>query len=343
MCVEVGPPDSKARDQGRAGQVTPSSLIPPGWCADHQDGNWWALRWQGCRTTSATLVTRRTVDGATVITGEVSIRVLEFVYGDPNQTAMFYQIMVVPYAGWGDALAATITGTASTVSGCTLAAQSFPSQPLSPLNGQFRIGESSLNSTATAAGAVANCTARWNMVATVAGYPPASSPIYQQNQFRCDNAFAGRSAGCVIPWVAEEMDFNSTTTPEIASHIFQAQVSGLPGATNTTPLHRSTDTAKNDRAYNRACYQSPAVTDRSCDEYPFKSANEGLGDDPDWLNHRRTFDYCWFGLPRQTGSIGASVCMVLNTEQNIQGGTISTFYQDWRVMNGDPFWVHVNL
>jgi len=64
-----------------------------------------------------------------------------------------------------------------------------------------------------------------------------------------------------------------------------------------------------------------------------------LRGDADWQNHRRTFDNCNFSLPRQTGPVGASACMAPTSEQNSQGGTASTFYQDWRMMDGDPFFV----
>jgi len=99
---------------------------------------------------------------------------------------------------------------------------------------------------------------------------------YTQDQFRCDNAFVGRVAGCVIPWGTADMDFFTSVTPEIVSHISRAQASGLPGAPGGTPLHRSTDTLANNEAYNRACFQTPVVLGKSCDEYPFKSAEEGL-------------------------------------------------------------------
>lgn len=74
-------------------------------------------------------------------------------------------------------------------------------------------------------------------------------------------------------------------------------------------------------------------------EYPIKSAREGLAGDADWQNHHRKFDNCSFSLPHQTDPVGASACMTPTREQNSQGGTVSTFYQDWHMMNDDPFWV----
>ena len=63
--------------------------------------------------------------------------------------------------------------------------------------------------------------------------------------------------------------------------------------------------------------------EHSCDEYPFKTTQEGLGwlPDPTWKTARRTFDGCSMPLPTQTGPVGVSSCMIAVRDQSSQGGT----------------------
>lgn len=325
-CVELGAPGETASAKTGAAPRTLSEFIPPSWCGDHLDGQWWAQRFQACRNVIVTFNTYITEDGVKTQTGSVSGTVMEFILGDPSSLALVSQITYESQDGWGDGLFANISGAPSAVGGCSLNSGDTFGAPVAPIPRSIS-GEAFLTSTASTLGDVENCAATWTLAFDDAGYPN-SEVIRSQDEFRCDNTFVGRNAGCVIPWSAADTDFFSSATPAIVSHVSQAQTSGLPGAPGTTPLHRSTDVLANTQAYNRACYQSPVVLGKSCDEYPFKTAQEGLAGDDDWQDHRRTFDNCSFILPRQTGPVGASACMVPISEQNSQGGTVSTFYQN---------------
>lgn len=288
--------------------------------------------------------TYRIVDNVPTLTGVLNMNVLEYLYGDPSIATTAFQIMVRPTSGYGPALSASVSGRASAVSGCRFSSASFPSQALRPLGGGYHSGESYFDSTATAPGAKATCTSRWNLTITNPGHPPAGAGSYTEGAFRCDNATVGRSTpGCVIPWSAEWLVYRSIDTPALASHVSRAQASGLPGAPGGTPLIRTTNktTIKTNR--NRACYQRPSIAGKSCDEYPVATSREGLASlsDTAWKKARRTFPGCKFNLPKRTGAVGASACMISAREQSSQGGTNNGFYQEWRVLDGDPFYVDV--
>jgi hypothetical protein len=322
-------------------------LSPPEWCGDSDviAGGFWGTRTEGCQWLGLTYHTFITEDGVKTPTGEADMAVLEFVYGDPTLSTTAFQLMVSPYAGEGDAVPASVIGTPFAGSGCTLGSSSFPAQALAPF-GQtgFRSGQAYFDTTATASGAIANCTGNWQLTFTNPGYPPAVSPTYTVNQFRCDNATLGvTNPGCVIPWAGEYLIYRTLDTPELAAHVARAQASKLPGAVGGTPLTRTTDptTIKNNR--NRACYQTPSISGKSCDEYPVATSQQGLASftPTTWQSHRRTFDGCGFSLPEQDGPVGASACMISATEQSSQGGTNNAFYREWRMLTGDPFWIDI--
>ncbi|MFD3580496.1 NucA/NucB deoxyribonuclease domain-containing protein [Streptomyces sp. NPDC058644] len=58
----------------------------------------------------------------------------------------------------------------------------------------------------------------------------------------------------------------------------------------------------------------------SCDEYPFARSNQGAS-----RSQRKDWGWAW----------------VPTSEQNRQGGLLSSFYSANRVLNNDPYWVEV--
>jgi hypothetical protein len=344
-CTQASTPSAASMAAGRknltSGGVSASSVVPvPTWCGDHQDGAFWAVRNDGCRWSDLTLTTFRILaNGTTEITGEAFMSVLQYLYGDPTQATLGYQILVSPWGGWGDAINAKVTGTGSAVSGCQSSGSSFPSQNIDPYISGFRSGESYQTTTATAAGAIATCTDTWTLTFNNGTYPPVSTDSwrYRLSEMRCDNATLGvATPGCVIPWAAETLVYRAVDTPQLVSHVARAQASGLP-----TLLHRTTNATRITNNRNRACYKAPSIAKKSCDEYPVATSQEGLASLPatTWQNYRRTFSGCSFTLPSQTGAIGASACMISATEQSSQGGTNNAFYREWRYLEGDPFYV----
>lgn len=144
--------------------------------------------------------------------------------------------------------------------------------------------------------------------------------VTQSQTYRCDTVI-GIAGGCVNPgyWPILTTMIN---LPTISQNIRNVQSSGphhYGKMAGGFPLTRSdtSQTANNNAACPPAGTQPPNT---SCDEYPFASTAQGAATSqkPDW------------------GSVWAP-----NSEQNSQGGFISSFYQANRVLNGDAFWVQV--
>ncbi|WP_433177350.1 NucA/NucB deoxyribonuclease domain-containing protein [Actinoallomurus sp. CA-150999] len=160
------------------------------------------------------------------------------------------------------------------------------------------------------------------------GYPGAPASGNLGTTVRCDDLFKGRSAGCVIN------AFNPTLKtmsglPHIATHIRNIQTHGpshygMPGSGH--PLHRLSGKSaitKNRRAVcGRKVTGPPPKPDLTCDEYPFASSHEG-----------------GTALPKTERGIA----WVPGAEQSSQGGLISAFYQENRILDDgrDAFYVEV--
>ncbi len=53
---------------------------------------------------------------------------------------------------------------------------------------------------------------------------------------RCDNATAGTSIpGCVLSYIPGVLGFSQSKVPQFVNHIYEAQVSGLPGRLSLDP------------------------------------------------------------------------------------------------------------
>ncbi|WP_193199654.1 NucA/NucB deoxyribonuclease domain-containing protein [Nostoc sp. MG11] len=107
--------------------------------------------------------------------------------------------------------------------------------------------------------------------------------------------------------------FSRSRIPNIASHIATAQARGYPSI-----LTRTTISAEIDQNRREACrnFISQPPNNTSCDEYPFASSREG--------------------------GAGSSIRAVPPTEQNIQGGIISSFYRNNSIRNGSRFRVRIS-
>lgn len=160
---------------------------------------------------------------------------------------------------------------------------------------------------------------------TLSWGPDTITPItWASPSFRCDNVFPGYPAGCVVPAITPILT-TMTQLPAIAANIAAVQQAGphhygLQG--EGSPLTRNSSLIGANRAV--ACPGTPPAG-LSCDEYPFASTDQGASQTqpPDW-----------------------GTALVPVAEQNSQGGLLSSFYNEYRVMDGtegtgDAFWVSV--
>jgi hypothetical protein len=298
------------------------------------------LRTQVCESFAVVLTTYRVVNGVLTPTGTLSMNTFNFSYSAVDISTWAHQLGFASFAGTGPALQASVSGTARSSGSCSRRSSSFPSQALSPFL-TIRDGEAFFDTTATAPGAVGNCTTTWDLTFTVPAHVPATMSV-SMSEIRCDNAvgangFRPARVGCVVPWYPSAVTYSSSGTPTLASHVSQAQGSGLPGSGFAAPLYRTTNQGIIDANRNLACGDAPSIAGLSCDEYPLASTYNGLA----FGGSRRTFSGCNINAPAGSGPSGASACMINQADNNSQGGTMAAFYYDWRVLDADPFLVHV--
>jgi hypothetical protein len=151
--------------------------------------------------------------------------------------------------------------------------------------------------------------------------------------FRCD-AQINKTRGCVFPSYRSTMT-TMATLPHISAHIRQVQAAGphhygsKARSNGRYPLSRTTLKRRQTANYATACPASRAATRPapdpktgpwSCDEYPFKTTNQGasMTKQPDW-------GWAWVPV----------------SEQSAQGGRVNAFYRANRILNDDQFWVAV--
>ena len=156
---------------------------------------------------------------------------------------------------------------------------------------------------------------------------------------RCDNAYTATKPGCVLPTVPATMTFSRSTNPEFANHVERALLSGLPGqAGSTTYLHRLYDAALSRKNGDTACPASlPRPSGKQCDEYPFRSTNEGAYTGGD--STPRSWDGCEMPDPPRTGPTGFSRCFINEKQNGSAGGLLGGFYLQQRMLTSDPFQV----
>lgn len=162
----------------------------------------------------------------------------------------------------------------------------------------------------------------------------------------CDNAVSGRPAGCKAPtdrW-APTVPFSLLKYPYIGAADRQAQNAGAPGAPSSgRPLTRTTNPAVQTANNNVAC--DPKWTrppGKSCDEYPYASTLEGAASSPsNGMTPTSTPQPCKIPVARTSRTPVWESCFVPETENSSQGGVLSTFYSNNRVLNNDHFWVSI--
>lgn len=169
---------------------------------------------------------------------------------------------------------------------------------------------------------------------------------------RCDAGVGLRnSQGCAFPHVPPILDY--TEFPglgDFTNHVKNAQQSGLPGGIDSYALSRvvSKSTIRANRRGSCGGVTGPRPTGKSCDEYPFASANEGArvggpnSGSPN-TNNGRTFANCGIKDNDLTGSgpYGYSVCMIDRGQNSSAGSILGWFYAKNRVMDTDRYYVYV--
>jgi hypothetical protein len=191
----------------------------------------------------------------------------------------------------------------------------------------------------------------------VAMSPPLTTSL---PTVRCDNDLPGdQSVGCIVkdappPVIPASL---SQRYPEYANHLRNALMSGLQGSPQSgRPLHRETNRTINRWNGDAACpsewsrFGSPPHVMYlywQCDEYPFRSTQEGAASLENRDAGGRTFSGCRMEdhldhlTLGATGPFGWSSCFI-EPQQNVDAGRdLGIWYGQNRIINGDAFYVDI--
>jgi hypothetical protein len=157
--------------------------------------------------------------------------------------------------------------------------------------------------------------------------------------YRCDNAIGNRSPGCVFSNIPGVAGFSQSLNPDFVWHVYNAQVSGLPGQLNSgTYLTKLDNASLVNQNGARACPSSLVrPSGFQCDEYPFRSTYQGAATGGGTL--ARSFPWCQMPDPQRTGGSGWSRCFIPSGQNLSAGGLLGAFYSNERILDGDQFQV----
>lgn len=206
-------------------------------------------------------------------------------------------------------------------------------------------GTENLDVTGMAANAIVpNVNGFWETTLSGAGWGNSVIVTYYSANSRCDNTLASlsRPAGCVFSNIPGVAGFSQTTVPEFVRHVYNAQLSGLPGRLSTaTYLTKLSDPTLQSRNGTKACPSTlPRPTTAGnwdCDEYPFRSTYQGASTSGATL--ARSQSWCQMPDPARTGASGWSRCFINRTQNQSAGGSLVGFYRAERMLDRDPFQV----
>jgi len=170
---------------------------------------------------------------------------------------------------------------------------------------------------------------------------PTPNTVLNGQDVRCDDMIGNRDRGCVIHTVWPVFGIPSWLYGVVSAHVQMAQESGIPG--EAFPLHRITDQSRINKNRRTSCGNAPTIPDLQCDEYPFASTREGAANRP--TLGRTVFFPSWdCQMPhlRERAGAGWSACMVPAWENRDAGIDLGVFYADFRVIDGDPFFVEID-
>ncbi len=344
----VDPPNDRTAERAAEdAQAGPGDTRPfPAECALQVglENTYRGTRTGACMSRYTDFEVWREEDGVMVMTGAVQSILYSWVYVGRSELVWGHQFGITPWAAWGEGIGWNVV--AEPVPNC---GQACVVESSAPIDQPVVVGVSA-TSTAYYQSDVplpgytllANGDWRWwfskaSLTASTAG---TVSPT-----MRCDDDFANRGPGCIMPDFPGSAEFSSGALPEFSAHITQALASGLPGGTQDTALVRlPSGSPLIDLNRAMACPTGadwlPRPAGKSCDEYPFASTVQGAmtgGGSP------RTFPGCQINLqgPPSADASGYSICMIDETENLVAGGQLGSILASQRVGGWEPYTVGV--
>ncbi|MFF1872341.1 NucA/NucB deoxyribonuclease domain-containing protein [Kitasatospora herbaricolor] len=304
----VRPPTQSAAQA----QAAAASITVPSWCTT----GWRGTRTEMCEIGYATLSWYNTSTG--VLTGTADFTITQDIqpYYLSRTFAENFELQVTSVTG---TLPGATLNLAVTCGGTCSATSYFP-------NGSAIVQGSDITTSIAYSDSTTTVNKTYSLYTLSWGVGTTTPITWGSPYYRCDDLISGYSAGCVVPDVKPVLT-TMATLPNIAANIGAIQQAGphhYGRQADGLPLTRNSSLETANR--NVACPSSrPTPPGMSCDEYPFAKTDQGASQTtaPDW-------GWAWVPV----------------TEQSSQGGRISAFFGQNRVLDGtsgtgDAFWVAV--
>jgi hypothetical protein len=311
-CITPAPAPS-VRPAATAG-VAAASIALPSWCTA---GSWWAQRTEICQGGTAASLTWKDASSGKVL-GTAQFLILQDLQLSPlgRTFAENFELQVTSVTG--QLPGATVNLAVSCGGTCT-ATSHFPNGSAIAQGSDITTAIDYSDSTATVNTTTSEYALTWG--------PGTTNPVtWPSPSYRCDNLIPTQGAGCVSPDYIPTMT-SMASLPNIAANIGDIQQAGphhYGRKADGLPLTRNSSLYPKNR--DAACPpNAPRPDGKSCDEYPFATTDQGAS---------------------QTTPPDCGSAMVPNDEQSQQGGFVSGFYRQERVLDGtngtgDKFWVAV--
>lgn len=353
-CVRRVAATKKNAPRSSAGGSTSSGVKSNAtlWCQGLGDNTWWATRDSLCITNEQVTVTVTDADtGAVLGTGDLALS--QSIQLDTQGTVFGETDSVALTAATG-----VVAEVQVTLSGDCTGGSCAVANPFAFVDAPLTVGQSvsgDINYSDAPAPGPDLITTEYDFNVTVPGTTTVAEPApwTDPTDLRCD-ALVGSNAGCVIPFVTPTVIFSISATGSTAvidDWAETAENAAWGNEGSGSPLTRTTNQTLIDANRTAMCGDGTFVNlypGDSCEEYPYASTLQSGG------NNGLTGAQCaqveavytnnqWFiaTLSTVTGNEGCVRGHADVTSQNSQGGVLSSFYQQYRVLDGDDYWVAV--
>lgn len=334
-CVSIEPklnPEPLPQKQARALAVT----LPQ--CSQSASPNtgWWAESRRGACTHRQFEITVTQVPSGAVV-GTANIHATMDMTSATSAPTWTSNIYLWVWSVTGSGMPQNATGKLFGCAGCA-STSSFAPASFDGWNGTGSFSKTGLATGAVQTGLGGN----WQVsLGSTAWSNGAVTVPLNLASYRCDNATPGKGPGCVFSSILGVAGFSQTTNPGFVQHVYQAQLSGLPGQLGSgTYLTRLTDSGLVSKNGTKACPSSSALPrppGLQCDEYPFRSTYQGAFTGAGGI--ARSHQGCNMPDPVGSGPTGWSRCFIPSGQNSSAGGLLGGFYGNSRIIDGEAYQV----
>ncbi len=361
-CITLmSPPQGKKAAENMRAQAADVPL-PANECTGDEDGSWYATRTMQCQIDPNVKYTYFDSDGKIAGTAlfataqQMNLSTTSLQWSETDQLVMLKST--------GDLPPLTITWTTKCAPTCSTGSTTlWTKQPISV--GQRLEKTYTISDTPTTTYDYLDVTYELDIDAPNADQ--LTPPISWDSEVRCDDKLSiANTSGCVVPWTTPTLFVSRAEYGSSADMIEWAQqnLSGHWGLKGTgAPLHRLQNVKQRDANRQALCGSSkfakdPAITDDSCDEFPFAGTYEsgalnGVDHGKDCaqvtaVRADTTGDNAtdWPTITPLGPFTGEEKCVrghIPGSLNSYLGGAYGNFIQSARLADNDGFWLRVTF